>query len=177
MSEQQQPLQERLRWNCKLQDRWERGVLACDVEVLASIQPNLTQFCFSSSSPNNFDKHASHLAVGVSQERNNKFNDMSVVFINLLIPQLSDKTDDERAAKADLGVLHKVAFPLMMQVLSEANLVCSEVCLPRHPGMFLNLDFSQSDLIVTSAFTGHLVLHARSDHSRPSVDPVKGRHY
>jgi len=28
------------------------------------------------SSPNNFDKHASHLAVGVSQERNNKFNDM-----------------------------------------------------------------------------------------------------
>jgi len=104
------------------------------------------------SSPNNFDKHASHLAVGVSQERNNKFNDMSVVFINLLIPQLSDKTDDKRAAKADLGVLHKVAFPLMMQVLSEANLVCSEVCLPRHPG--------------------HLVLHARSDHSRPSVDPA-----
>ena len=50
------------------------------------IQSDLTQSCFSPSSPNNFDKHASHLAVGVSQERNNKFNDMSVVFINPLIP-------------------------------------------------------------------------------------------
>jgi hypothetical protein len=28
------------------------------------------------TSPNNFDKHASHLAVGISQERTNKFNDM-----------------------------------------------------------------------------------------------------
>merc|ERR550532_3781993 len=36
------------------------------------------------SSPNNFDKHASHLAVGVSQERNNKFNDMLVVLLNPL---------------------------------------------------------------------------------------------
>jgi len=28
------------------------------------------------SSPNNFDKHASHLAVGVTEERSDKFNDM-----------------------------------------------------------------------------------------------------
>jgi len=28
------------------------------------------------SSPNNFDRHASHLAVGVTQERGDKFNDM-----------------------------------------------------------------------------------------------------
>lgn len=28
------------------------------------------------SSPNNFDKHASHLAIGITQERTNKFNDM-----------------------------------------------------------------------------------------------------
>lgn len=28
------------------------------------------------SSPNNFDKHASHLAVGISEERTDKFNDM-----------------------------------------------------------------------------------------------------
>ena len=77
------------------------------------------------SSPNNFDKHASHLAVGVSQERNNKFNDMSVVFFYLL----------RLHTKGQKALQKLISFsPLTLQVLSEANLVCSEVRLPRHPG-------------------------------------------
>ena len=127
MSEQT-PFQEWLRWNCKLQDRWERGVPSCDVEV-SEVQL-ATFFNLLPSSPNNFDKHASHLAVGVSQERNNKFNDMSVVFLN----RSPVETDDDVLQKLIWGVLHKVAF----QVLPEAHLVCPEVCLPRHPGIFSN---------------------------------------
>ena len=77
------------------------------------------------SSPNNFDKHASHLAVGVSQERNNKFNDMSVVFLYLL----KLHTKGQKALQKLISL-----SPLTLQVLSEADLVCSEVRLPRHPG-------------------------------------------
>ena len=121
MSEQT-PFQEWLRWNCKLQDRWERGVPSCDVEV-SEVQL-ATFFNLLPSSPNNFDKHASHLAVGVSQERNNKFNDMSVVFLNPL--QSRQMTSVLQKLICDLGVLHKEAF----QVLPEAHLVCPEVCLP-----------------------------------------------
>ena len=103
MSIEQAPFQERLRWNCKLQDRWERGVLACDVEVLYLDSIRSDPILLPPpSSPNNFDKHASHLAVGVSQERNNKFNDMSVVFFNPLVPHTPVETVDEGSAKADL---------------------------------------------------------------------------
>ena len=83
-----------------------------------------TFFNLLPSSPNNFDKHASHLAVGVSQERNNKFNDMLVVFLNPL--QSRQMTSVLQKLICDLGVLHKEAF----QVLPEAHLVCPEVCLP-----------------------------------------------